>query len=293
MQFQKMAVTIPINFKNAVKLLLSRFNFNTSLVLGRRKFIIPIIKNIGFQNRNISNDDWFLKLLRSINIAENTSFVDIGVNIGQTLLKYRSCCEERYWGFEPNPSCVYYLNQLIKENNILNATIVPVGLSADNYVSKFYLKNEVDSAATAFSDLRPGFYNTDNAMFVPLFSFDKFNANETIKSIALVKIDVEGGELEALLGMRYTITKHRPAIVCEILDSHSEDNLYKMQNRADKIVDLMNELDYQIHQVDYSGEQIKAEKIKTLALKKWEPASLNQNDYLFLPKGVDFESLLK
>jgi hypothetical protein len=39
---------------------------------------------------------------------------------------------------------------------------------------------------------------------------------------AVVKIDVEGAELAVLEGMRETIRRHRPAIICELHDTHRE-----------------------------------------------------------------------
>ena len=41
-------------------------------------------------------------------------FIDVGVNVGQTLLKLKSISSEiNYLGFEPNPNCVNYLKNLI------------------------------------------------------------------------------------------------------------------------------------------------------------------------------------
>jgi FkbM family methyltransferase len=37
----------------------------------------------------------------------------------------------------------------------------------------------------------------------------------------LVKIDVEGFELEVLEGMRRTLERHRPAVICELHDTHA------------------------------------------------------------------------
>ena len=38
----------------------------------------------------------------------------------------------------------------------------------------------------------------------------------------VVKIDVEGAEIAVLEGMRETIDRHRPAIICELHDTHAE-----------------------------------------------------------------------
>jgi hypothetical protein len=51
---------------------------------------------------------------------------------------------------------------------------------------------------------------------VPLFSLDEIMAHIDSPPVSLIKIDVEGGELDVLQGAAETLKKHRPAIVCEI-----------------------------------------------------------------------------
>ena len=47
------------------------------------------------------------------------AFIDVGVNLGQTLLKVAAIDPGRaYVGFEPNPACVDYVWKLIETNNL-------------------------------------------------------------------------------------------------------------------------------------------------------------------------------
>ena len=264
-----------------LKQLTSKFNFNTSHTINGKKFIIPVIKNMGLLNLSVK-EDWLMEVLKKLNIPENASFVDIGVNVGQTLLTFRSLYSNTYWGFEPNPSCVFYLNSLIKTNKFKNVNILPVGLSSENALLKFYLKNEVDSAGTIIQDLRPDYYDSEQVNFVPLFSFDKLNFNE-IKNISLIKIDVEGAELDVISGLIKTINKFKPKIICEILDCHSEKSIPAMQSRADKLIDLMKSNEYDVYRILHSENPIGFKKIDKLKLQVWSPESFNLNDYLFVP----------
>ena len=48
-----------------------------------------------------------IDILKIVLPIENKKFIDVGVNIGQTLLKLKSVSSEiDYIGFEPNPICV-------------------------------------------------------------------------------------------------------------------------------------------------------------------------------------------
>ncbi len=281
-----------MSFKSSLKQLVSNINFNVKIQLNNKDFTIPVIKNMGLLNRALDKDDWFLRLLQSLNLQADEDFIDIGVNVGQTLLKFRSVYENTYWGFEPNPSCVYYLDQLIKANHFKNINLIPVGLSTESSIAKFYLKNEVDSAGTMINELRPGYYSADDITYIPLFSLDQLQLD--IKGrITLIKIDVEGAEPEVLSGMPETLKKHQPLIVCEVLDSHTNENITKMQHRADQLVKLMQSLNYSIYSVNHSGNVIGLQPLSEIRIKKWSPESWNENDYLFMPAGNKYADLLK
>lgn len=265
------------------KSIMSAFNFGTTITLNNHKFRIPIIKNMGLPNVSLK-EEWISHLFRLLQLNENSSFIDIGVNVGQTLLKFRSNYEIPYWGFEPNPSCVFYVQALIRANHFKKVNIIPVGLSSENGLGKFFLKNDVDASGTIVQDLRPDFYQQGDVEYVPLFSFDSLLLPE-IGTISLIKIDVEGAELDVISGMRQAIKEHQPFIICEILDYHSEKSKESSQNRANKLVDIMHSLGYDIFRIKHNGNNLSFDRIQAVELTQWVPESWDRNDYLFAPKG--------
>jgi hypothetical protein len=54
---------------------------------------------------------------------------------------------------------------------------------------------------------------------VRVVSLDSFLAKRTLSSLDFIKLDIEGGESEALLGARQLIGKFRPVIMAEIAAS--------------------------------------------------------------------------
>ena len=72
--------------KNLIKKVLY---FKLPIKIGEKSFLIPIIKGVGINNLRLKND-WFIFLLNRINLPEHSYFIDVGVNRGQTLLKFRS-----------------------------------------------------------------------------------------------------------------------------------------------------------------------------------------------------------
>lgn len=274
-----------MSFKTIIKKIHSYFNYHRTIKLGTKTFKIPIIHHMGLLNLKVK-DSWFMTLVQDCALHQNSSFLDIGVNVGQTLLQFRAVSDAPYWGFEPNSACVYYLNSLIEKNAFLSTHIIPAGLSSDTRLIPFYLKHASDSAGTIINTLRPDFYNSEQKRYVPVFEFD--SQNFEIESIGLIKIDVEGAELEVLTGMQKTLALHQPPVICEILDAHSEQSLKSMQNRSDALLKLMQSLNYDIYRIHQRTIPVQYERINQITLSLWTPQSAYLNDYLFWPKNKPF-----
>ncbi len=95
--------------------LLKILNLSFKITVNNNSFKIPVIAGIGFNNLFMS-EVWMVQVLEKITKLKHGTFIDVGVNIGQTLIKLRSVDKEReYLGFEPNPLCVFYTEELIKK----------------------------------------------------------------------------------------------------------------------------------------------------------------------------------
>ena len=272
--------------KRWLKTLLSKLNYTQTVRVGKTAFKIPVIQNMGRANLKQS-DTWMLDFFTSMRLTDTSGFIDIGVNVGQTLLQFRSVSAQPYWGFEPNPSCVHYLNALISANQFKSTHIIPVGLSSKNQLGHFFIKHAADSAGTMIKELRPGYYASEDQHYIPLFKMD--DLADEFKSVGCIKIDVEGAELNVIEGMVQFLKHHQAAVVCEILDAHDQASLPVMQDRARALLQIFKDLQYTAYRILHREKPIQYQVVNELHLTLWTPASIYLNDYLFWPNSRPFD----
>lgn len=268
--------------------LIRYFNFHLSKTINRTKVSIPFINGMGISNFIIESD--WLELLINQFLKENNNhaFIDVGVNIGQTLLRVKTLIPEmKYIGFEPNSSCNLYTQQLINSNNFRDCTIYPCALYSSGKFLELEKNTIADLGASIIQPFRPGNFKYKEQVFS--VCYDSIFLNQ---SISIVKIDTEGAELEVIAGMKQSIIKHQPLIVCEVLDSHQPSVLEYTQGRASQLSDLLFSIKYSIIQFESSSEKhriISYRKIDKFNIVQWTPRSLDLNDYLFCPSSREHE----
>jgi FkbM family methyltransferase len=252
-----------------------------SVSLNDTKFKIPVTEEVGFSNLFMS-EPWMIDLLKIVLPIGNKSFVDVGINVGQTLLKLKSVSPEiNYVGFEPNPVCSNYTVKLIKKNNIINTTVVPCGISdkTEMGVLNFYTQTTDDTSASMIADFRPD-QKTFKKEFIPLFDIKTLQQKIDLDSISVLKIDVEGAELEVINSFKELISSKNPIILIEILPAYTKSNSQRV-NRQNEIQNVLKELEYSIFRVIKQNEiLIDITEILEIGIHE----DLNCSEYVMVPK---------
>ncbi len=230
-------------------------------------FRIPLIHGMG-RYLFVTREPWRRKILRAIGQMNPDTLLDVGVNVGQTLLDMKEIMPTvRYIGFEPNPSCVSYVNELIKLQNFQQTSVMPFGLGSASSMRQLFSSCQ-DDPSGSLSD-REGVTTQPTSVYIK--KGDEFFAREEVQEISFIKIDAEGHELHVLKGLRNSIEKHRPIIFCEVFSGN--------QSNSKGLYDFLQAADYQLFQ---QGNSLSLETMSSENLFN-NPAS--RHDYIFAPRN--------
>ena len=167
---------------------------------------------------------------------------DIGANVGFfTVLAARLVGPGgRVVAFEPLPENVAALNHNIALNQLDNVTVIDAAVGAATGTAGLVLADEPTwarlSPRAGEAGSAPPARETNGraggsgapaapspaAIEVRLVSVDELLAAGALPPPTLVKIDVEGAELEVVRGMRATLRRHRPVLLCEMHGKNRE-----------------------------------------------------------------------
>lgn len=150
---------------------------------------------------------------------EHEIYVDIGVFDLQSSIDFSDWAAkgfDKIYAFEPDPHCyersLARLNQM-DEGFRGKTELIPKGLSSKNGVLEFPAEYNMSGAYDG------------NMIQVEVVSLDSFLNG---RPITLAKMDVEGAEMDVLLGMRETIRTHKPRL--EVCIYHKHEDLFTIMS---------------------------------------------------------------
>jgi len=232
----------------------------SKLRLYNKSWRIPVINLMGFDTAiGKTTEPWIYHILLELHQSRKLdAFIDIGVNTGQTLIKIKSIDDKiPYYGFEPNPNCVYYLQYLQEQNDLQNVTFSCFALGNVQGTTEMHFLGDEDTRATI---LKTETTPTDliHHRLVAVTTLDQVNPDIPVGKTVVLKIDVEGFELEVIKGALHFISKHRPIILFEVLPHNGSQNC---KSRAIELFQTIEKQRYQLFRINRNGgrEEMKSE----------------------------------
>lgn len=262
--------------------LFRRISFTIALGSGAARVRVPIINGIGLAYFD-PHELWLDRVLEVLMRSRPGLFIDVGMNLGQTLIKVKTIDRaQAVLGFEPNATCVTRIEELIRLNDYQGVRVLPVALSDHDHLAELQLygKDPSDGSASMVKGFRPGsIWRVDR---IVCLGFDTVERSIPIERIGVVKIDVEGAESFVLAGMSARLRKDRPLVVMEILPVWDAKNTDRLE-RQQAVERLMGELDYRIVRIlAEDGEAIRLEPISEIGVHD----QMQWTNYLLLPSEM-------
>jgi len=158
-----------------------------------------------------------LNYIKNLNIKG--SYIDVGANIGNHSLYFAKECGNKIFAFEPDIENYRLLEENTKKYNVTSFNI-GIGSCKSMMGIERYREN------MGMNRLIEG--NDVEVSTIDIFEFEE---------IGLIKIDVEGMEIDVLKGAKKTIEKYKPSLFIE----NSEPNkLLKFLPEGYKVIQRFN-----------------------------------------------------
>lgn len=158
---------------------------------------------------------------------------DVGANIGYVslLLAQQTGPQGRVFAFEPLPANLERIRQNLALNKLKNVEVIPAAVTDHSGESAFFVHASVGMGKAAGSAGR-----SDQAyqqeIRVATLSLDEFVYTQGNPAPAVVKMDIEGGEVLALPGMRRLLAEVHPLMLLELHGPECEQTAWEMLHGA-------------------------------------------------------------
>jgi FkbM family methyltransferase len=168
-------------------------------------------------------------------------FIDVGANIGLYTLHAAGRVGDSgiVIAFEPVEKTFRLLENNVSLNNFSNIRVENLALSDKEKPIEIFTENTGTNSGMASSYLE--FYS--DSIRVDAVSLDGYLDRNPPERVDFIKMDIEGGEYPALLGMKKTLQRFSPMLLVEIDEKVLETTPYYKND----ILSFLDDLGYEQH----------------------------------------------
>jgi FkbM family methyltransferase len=189
-------------------------------------------------------------------IKPGDTVFDIGGDAGYYTLLFRKCAGEsgHVVVFEPIPKAYERIKENLALNAFTNCTLVKEALGSQ--AGSFVLERPFEDSRINLTKSAAG----ESDITVQVERFDTLADQLSLPVPDLIKIDVEGAELEVLRGMERLVADHHPDFVIELHPQH----LPQFGASVEDVLNWLRQRGYQLRALD-AGEISTSEATTFLA----------------------------
>ena len=193
--------------------------------------------------------NYFINLMKNI---ENPVIVDVGAQMGLYTLTAKFLPESSWHSFELFNNSFKLLNKNIEHNKLTNVKTYNIGLSNSQGESFLYVpKKDQGRGGLNTMGTKEGRVNQNlcDKVKIKIDTLDNILRNTKVD---MIKIDVEGWELNVLLGAKNILNTYKPKILLEYMENNAAQCGIKL-SELDKFLKKYN---YNLAYSDNMGERM-------------------------------------
>ena len=212
------------------------------------------------------DEPWIAQLCKS-QLRKNSVVYDIGAHVGYTTVLFAHHLKDTgaVHAFEILPSTAELLRNTVEANQFQNVVIHPVGLGAEEAIQQFPI------GPTAMTSIRAAVREGQRVERCEIVALDTYGRKRGLPRPALMKVDIEGAEIQFLQGSLELIDECQPTM---IIAFHSKNLLRQGYT-------LLTSLGYQLYNEHSQVTDDSIEKI----------SGYFNRSILCLPRGESFPHL--
>lgn len=190
-------------------------------------------------------------------LEPGTVALDVGAHFGYYTTRFSSLVGEagEVIAWEPNDSSRRILERQLARRSIRNVRVLPFAA----WSTSTNVQLDIDGPLGVTSHITTS--SKVGGSRVQGRTIDEIVLGLGNVRVGFIKIDVEGAEVEALLGAKHTLLKHRPVVLCEI----GSDYGISTSAHLTKLFNLLDATDYEF--CDVSGSGVLTEERLFVSLK--------------------------
>ncbi len=211
-------------------------------------------------------------------LHEGDRFLDIGSNLGMMSMFAATQVgpSGQVYAFEPQPNTFKMLKQNITMNGFQN--IHPHNMAVGSHPESTTIYDSLGNRGSA--SLLKSENSSDQSSDVDVIPLDDVIQEKKIERIKMMKIDVEGWELEVLKGAKHLLASPQAPVLCiEYSDKHPIQN--------GKLIDIYRLVtesnDYHVFKYDQGKEKIS----QLTEVKSEDQLPTHDNIFCFLPVHIE------
>ena len=193
------------------------------------------------------------------NLRKGDCFVDVGANIGLMSIFASNCVgnEGQVLAYEAHPKTAELLNENIQLNQLMNIQVCQYALGSEEGQTKIYDNWQINRGGASLIVKT----NDSVAFDIEIHQLDNKIPSNLIPKV--IKIDVEGFELEVLKGASETIKRFQPILIVEF--SEIRENVHESGAQLVEIIKTFG--NYRFYKLK-GGKERKSKLVEILSNDK-------------------------